>query len=65
MDGVFKTVNQKVNLGWRQMPYRTGIAILKDGFFENPSKNEFLKRVLTNKWNLLKRHTKLDLSKKK
>ena len=42
MDGVFKKVNQKVNLGRRPapayMPARQYIAILKDGFFffENP-----------------------------
>ena len=42
-----KKVNQKVNLGWRPTPARLpawcptcpDIAILKDKFFKNPSKN--------------------------
>ena len=46
MDMFFKKVNQKVNLGRRPMPdtrrlpARPDIAILKDGFFKNPSNKQ-------------------------
>ena len=39
MDGVFKKVNQNVNLGRYPTPDRPDIAISKDGFFKNLPKN--------------------------
>ena len=40
-----KKVNQKVNLGQRQMPARPDIAISKDGLFEKPvEKSTFVQK---------------------